>query len=275
MVNLTYKTPTKEVIGMKRLPIILLIVTMLLAGCIGAKKPVYDGSPTALNVIIKRDAVDGMRALSDSEPEPETVKVRIWKANEQGQVIYSVMRDIPLDEIESGEEGYTLTETVPANKDYKVTAVYAGQGVLETDEKTVSAPAEAVTTINLSLSQINAVFHKPDVAFSGGTTNQFWVEFLELQDFFTYEVYLATTPWTENGLNGIVETPDCMWSGRADRSYYWSFMEVERPYRIYYQFHVKSVHPHIYGHISIYYPDLTTSEELPYIDYYPSPDWID
>jgi len=54
--------------------------------------------------------------------------------------------------------------------------------VLETDEKTVSAPAEAVTTINLSLSQINAVFHKPDVAFSGGTTNQFWIDYYPSPD---------------------------------------------------------------------------------------------
>jgi hypothetical protein len=274
MVNLTYKIPTKEVIGMKRLPIILLIVTMLLAGCIGAKRPVYDGSPTALNVVIKRDTAT-VSALVESESEPETVKVRIWKTNEQGQVIYSVMRDVPLEEIESVEEGYTLMETVPANKGYTVTAVYAGQSTLETDTRTVDAPADAVTTINLSLSPINAVFHKPDVAFSGGSSTQFWVEFLELGDYLTYEVYLATTPWLENGLKSSVESPGPGWEGRTDTWYNWFFQEIDKPGRIYYQYHVVSTHPNLFGNISIYYPDLTTETELPYIEYYPSPDWID
>jgi len=250
---------------MKRLPIILLIVTMLLAGCIGAKRPVYDGSPTALNVVIKRDTV---RALVESESEPETVKVKIWKTNDQGIVIYSVVREVPIDDIESAEKGYTLSEVIPADRSYTVAAFYPSGEALETDSKTVHAPADIMTTVSLSLSPVNHVLHKPDTVYSGGSTAQFYIEFLELGGELDYTIYLATAPWRTNGK---MDTEVFAWCLVTSKGIYYSLPEITEPTKLYYQYRIYTRDPNICGS-EVYYPNLGIESELPYVWFYPCPE---
>lgn len=257
---------------MKRLPIILLIVTMLLTGCIGAERPVYDGSPTALNVVIKRDTAT-VSALVESESEPETVKVRIWKTNEQGQVIYSVMRDVPLEEIESVEEGYTLSEVVPADKKYKATAFYVQEGTFEIDETTVNVPADKVTTTNLTLKDLSYLLDVPEKVYSGGSTEQFKLLPSEFGNALRYQVYLALAPWNGNGNNRVPYLEWLAWSTTSWEGANRFFPEVSEPTKLYYQFSIR-YNAQVYNPFA-YFPNLASGEELPYIWLLPSPDWED
>lgn len=270
---------------MKRLPIILLIVTMLLTGCIGAERPVYDGSPTALNVVVKRNTVQALaegepentvQALAEGEPEegePEVVKVRIWKTNEQGQVIYSVMRDVPLDEIVSAEEGYTLSEVVPADKKYKVTAFYVQEGTFEIDETTVNVPADKVTTTNLTLKDLSYLLDVPEKVYSGGSTEQFKLLPSEFEDVLHYQVYLALAPWNGNGNNRVPYLEWLAWSTTSWKGANRFFPEVSEPTKLYYQFSI-TYNAQVYNPFA-YFPNLASGEELPYIWLLPSPDWED
>lgn len=162
----------------KRYILILSLVSLLLTGCLGGTSTnyIYDGSPTTLEVVIKRDApqVAAMSAMSDEE-EPSKVQVRIWRTNDEGQVIYSVYREIP---IYPTKTTYTLNEELPAQPGYKITAMYANHGgFFEIAEQEINAPAERVTTANIALVPLRPVVHVPDIMYSGGSLEQIWVEF--------------------------------------------------------------------------------------------------
>jgi hypothetical protein len=251
----------------------LIFASLLLTGCLGgtSTKYVYDGSPTALEVVIKRDAV-GPMALSALSDEPERyANVRIWKENSAGDVIYSVVRQIPIGEITG--EGYTLSEELPSDKDYNVTAIYTGDGVFEVGEITTDAPANMMTTATLTIDPLDFVFHKPNEVYSGGTTGQFWVEFLELPNELEYIVYLATASWTANGKNtgGYLELPEggSAWVAYTSAITKKAFPEVSTPTKLHYQLKIAGKTAHT-TNVS-YYPDLDYDNELPFVWLLPQP----
>lgn len=241
---------------------LLLIVVIMLTGCFNVDQAIYDGSPAALNITLKRDIV----AVANLEEEQhEQVYVRVQKNNESGDVIYSILRTVLLSEVEAG---YTLSEVVPAGKNYNVSAIYAGQGVIESAETVVDVAAEKSVTTTLTLSDLDYIFAVPGEVYSGGTVRQFNVEFLELVDELKWRVYLATAPWAENGAKKL-DIPDggSAWKVIVAESSNYKFKEVTEPIKLYYQLLIYD------GYISGYFPDLETGKELPYIWLYPSPDW--
>lgn len=269
MVNLTYKTPTKEVIGMKRLPIILLIVTMLLAGCIGAKKPVYDGSPTALNVVIKRDTATAS-ALVESEPE-DYIHVQIWKENDQGVVIYNVYRQIPVtDDIE-----YVLNEVVPSDKQYEISAVYGEEYCIEAAKRSVDVPAETSTTVVVNLQEVKHILHKPEAIYSGGSTSQFWIDFPGSELEFDWRILLSNGSWKLENDRIVAlppDDPDATWYvfgvlPKQEEFFYEINEPIEMKYRYWFWYKVPGTDVVLQYH----YPDLRHETEFPTIMYYPEP----
>lgn len=257
----------------------LLVVTFLLAslaltGCFGGSSTnyVYNGSPTALKVVIKR--AGGSIASKSLQATPlgdDHAKVRIWKSNSAGDVIYSVVRQIPISEITS--EGYAFSEEVPSDKGYNITAIYTGDGIFEAGESRVNAPADESTITTVTINPLEFIFHQPVEVYSGGATNQFRVEFQELKDDLRYTVYLATAPWTANGENNSpylqIPVGGSAWTDYTSAVRNRSFPEVFEPTKLYYQLLISSDDPQLKG-IS-WYPDTDRGEELPFVWYYPSP----
>lgn len=255
----------------------LTIIVLLLSGCtLSVQKPVFDGSPTALNITITRDTVNALAATTNTD-EQDYINVRIWKTDSDGTMIYSVARQVPLEPVlKTGS--YTLSEVVPSNKQYKVAAIYAKDGVLETSEAIVNAPADHVTNVTLNLKPFEYTLYVPDAVYSGGSSKQFKIEFNELRDLgddITYTFYLATAPWTKNGYNQLpyLQIPEggSAWRMITTKAIYYSFPEVYEPAKLYYQYEISCRVGN--GWVTAYYPDLEQTDELPYIWIYPSPDW--
>ena len=264
----------------KRYILILSLVSLLLTGCLGGTSTsyVYDGSPTALEVVIKRDAV-GPMALSALSDEPEQfARVRIWKENSRGDVIYDIDRKIPIEEITSSGEGCSLSEEVPADKDYNIAVVYEGSGTLEVGRSIANTPAGMLTTTTITLAPLEFTFCKPDEIFGGGSSSQFYVDFSDPECGFRYTVHFATLPWTENFKNDYRDlTPPpgveeyWAWRGSTTNAYSDPFPNVTEPFEVYYQLAITSIPAYSGYRPIVAYPDLSKGEELYKIILRPKP----
>ncbi len=259
---------------MKRLFSVVLI-TLLLSGCVfGVKENVYDGTPAALNVTLKRNTINAMSVMSEPvNEEPKHVNVRIWKTDESGTLIYSVVKQALLESVEAETEGYILSEIVPADKGYKVTALYVEREMFEIDETTVNVPADKVTTVNLALKDLSYLLDVPEKVYSGGSTEQFKLLPSEFEDVLRYQVYLALAPWNGNGNNRVPYLEWLAWSTTSWEGANRFFPEVSEPTKLYYQFSI-TYNAQVYNPFA-YFPNLASGEELPYIWLLPSPDWED
>lgn len=250
----------------KWLIIVLVLTPLLFTGCFGSRSQTdyaYDGTPTSLKVVLKRNAVQSKSLTAYVNPyEDDYINVRIWKTDGNGRVIYSVVREVLLEDLETD---YTLAETVPADQGYNVTAIYADRkGTFEVGQTKVNAPAKTLTTASVQIAPLNYTLHKPDVAYSGGDMNQFWVEFPEsLESALYYTVYLGMSPWDGNGggtwyTSKVTNKP---------------LPEITEPKKLYYQVRTFAEDGY-YRYIRpyVYYPDIEQGKELPYIWFYPSPE---
>lgn len=248
----------------------LVLVSLLLTGCLGGTntKYVYDGSPTALEVVIKRDAVGPMAlsALSD-EPEPSVAHVRIWRINNKGQIIYSVRREVPIDPTKAT---YTLAEELPAQPGYNISAMHADRdGFFEIAEQTINAPADIVTTANIALTPLQFTTHAPEEMYSGGYLGQFWIEFPEEYDhLLDYGILLGLSPWTENGVGGTT------FFERTDMHNFY-LPEVHDIQTMYYQMVVFAKEGTYRGkqieRPTGFFPSVSPNTEPPHIELLPSP----
>lgn len=260
--------------------LIITLISLLLTGCFGSRTSyVYDGSPTALEIVIKRNNSTALRALQkDSEPESEQyVRIRIWKKNEHGDVVYSAVRSVPLSAV-STEQGYTMSEVLPSDKGYYVSAVYADtKGLIEAAESNIDVPAETLTTTTLALTPIEYEVIAPGVLFSGGSLNQFKATIPdEYSHIFRVRLYYSNLPWQTNSVDGygrnVVELPTTKSVGT-----------VYSPTPIYYQFVISlredywlpPYPPVPSSDTTTYIPNLDAGEELPHVMRYPDPSWIE
>lgn len=248
--------------------ITLILTALLLTGCLGrtSTKYVYDGSPTALEVVIKRNAVGPMALSSESE---QYVRVQLWMDNEAGETIYQTSETIPLAEVAG--EGYTLAREVPADKGYSVLAIYSdNQGYFEVAQQTqINAPAEKVTTANVGMVPVEYEIVIPEAMYSGGTMNQFKIIFpKEYEYLFDYGIYFRSWSWDVNGAPSLgnysrPETPK-------------NVTQVFEPREYYYQF-VVHVNHDVVGNPSVglraYIPNLDYEVVLPTFLVYPHPGW--
>lgn len=258
----------------KRYLIILMLMSLLLVGCLGGSSSsdhhMYDGSPTNLEIVLKRDAI-GVASMTETSKK---VKVRIWKENKLGEVIYGVTKEVPINEITSS--GVTLAHEVPADKGYNVLAFYSDdEGYFEaSQELAINAPAETMTTASIELVPIQYEIVVPDKMYHGGTMNQFKIIFPpEYEHLFSYGIYFYSIPWETNGwlfeVNGGMSsrwnysTPTAPLSVSAmhePRIYYYQFKIVPEAYN--------NERWHYFPHIFI--PNLETGAELPTFTVYPS-----
>lgn len=261
---------------MKRFTKIIFIIVplLILSGCFGiSDKAVYDGSLSALDITIKRDTVSALSVSTlDGEGAIE-VLVRITKTNDDGDLIYDVVKTVPL---RNDKQAYSTSEMVPADKGYKITAINAVYGNLELGSATTNVPAEKVTSVDITLGELGHLLIVPDKVYSGGVPAQFKLKPSEYQDDLHYTIYLATAPWTKNGRNSgeYLQIPEGKSAWLTTGSAHHRFPEVTEPTKLYYQFSIMYNHyiPRK-GYVEAYYPDIDAGEELPYVWLYPSPDW--
>lgn len=250
----------------------LILVSLLLTGCLGrtSTKYVYDGSPTALEVVIKRDAVEPM-ALSVLSDEPEQlVQVRLWMDNDAGETIYQTSQTVPLRDIT--DEGYTMARQVPADRGYSVLAIYSdNQGYFEVaQQKQINAPAGVLTTSSVELIPVEYEIVIPDKMYSGGTMNQFKIVFPEEFEYlFDYGIYYSNAPWTTNG-------PD-YYAGYSAPSHPRDVYQTNEPLEVYYQWviHLNPDCVNAARERRSWIPNLEYESELPTFWVYPHPGWTE
>jgi len=251
----------------KRYILILSLVSLLLTGCLGGTSTnyIYDGSPTALEVVIRRDTV-GPMSLSATDQSKQFVRVKLWMDNDAGETIYQSSETIPLGEITA--DGYTLAREVPANKGYSVVAVYSdNRGYFEVAQQLqINAPAEKVTTASVNMVPVEYEIVIPDKMYSGGTMNQFKIVFpAEYKHLFDYGIYFRSWPWAVNGEPslGSYSRPE------APINTY----QVDGPLEVYYQFVINLNREYVSNvpALRAYMPNLDYEKDLPVFWVYPYP----
>ena len=248
----------------KWLIIVLVLTPLLFTGCFGSRSRTdytYDGRPTVLEVVIKRDNKPVAKSLTLSAMTKETEQyahVRIWKENSRGDVIYDTVKRVPLSQIDNN--GYKLVQEVPANKGYSVTVIYSDtKGYFEVGEQTaVDAPAEHLTTTSVVMAPMEYEIVVPDALYTGGTLNQFKVILPEKYvHIFDYALRYSSGPWTENNTYFANHTllP-------TDRRMY----TIYNPTTIYYQFIISLRPEYVYRRLS-HEPWVPTTGYIPNLDY--------
>jgi hypothetical protein len=247
--------------------ITLILVSLLLTGCLGrtSTKYVYDGSPTALEVVIKRDAV-GPMSLSATEQSKQFVRVKLWMDNDAGETIYQSSETIPLSEITA--DGYKLAREVPANKGYSVVAVYSdNRGYFEVAQQLqINAPAEKVTTASVNMVPVEYEIVIPDKMYSGGTMNQFKIVFPEeYVHLFSHAIRFSYAPWEVNGDPYRTEYSSPRLPKNAPK--------VEQPEKYYYQLVIDMNREYVTNvpALRAYMPNLDYEKDLPVFWVYPYP----
>lgn len=252
----------------------VLVVMLLMTGCFGVvDEDIYDGSLSALEITIKRNTVSTLSMSTLDGEGGNEVLVRITKTNDNGDLIYDVVKTAPLRD---DKQEYSTSEMVPADKGYKITAINAAYGDLELGSATTDVPAEKVTSVDITLDKLEHLLIVPDEVYSGGDTAQFKLRPSEYQDDLRYTIYLATAPWTKNGKNSgeYLQIPEGESAWLTTGPTHHRFPEVTEPTKLYYQFRIMyDYYIPGRGYVAAYYPDIDAGEELPYVWLYPSPDW--
>lgn len=259
------------------LPLLLLSVCLLLAGCTGGvapivppivepdPEPVYNGEPTQLVVRLERSVVGRMALRSSGE---DTAYIRIEK-KEAG---YTVYRDYRKELLSPGQTEITLPFEIPADQGYEVHAhTYRGDRLLGvTPIETINAPAGVVTTATLQLIAPTIEIVTPDVLYSGGDLAQiqviknppiFWLNVRILYSLEPWDVNPSYWHYYDDDLSQIHST------SRVPR--------VTEPTRLYYQIALMKsaeLNDGTWEYSFLYFPDLSVEgSELYSIWIYPDP----
>lgn len=262
----------------KWLIIVLVLTPLLFTGCFGSRSRTdytYDGRPTVLEVVIKRDNKPVAKSLTLSAMTKETEQyahVRIWKENSRGDVIYDTVKRVPLSQIDNN--GYKLVQEVPASKGYSITIIYSDtKGYFEVGEQTaVDAPAEHLTTTSVVMAPMEYEIVVPDALYTGGTLNQFEVILPEkYQHIFEVALrYGGEVPWTENqtysGNYTKLPTDKRMYTIYNPTPIYYQFIISLRP-----EYHYQRLPHEPWVPTTAYIPNLDCGDTLPFVMAYPEP----
>jgi hypothetical protein len=229
--------------------LIAVVASLLLTGCFGPAGYHFDDSPTMLDITLKR--------TPNGDTIPTNAKVRIWKTNPEGQIVYSLHRNVTID---PDSQIAKLAVEVPAKSAYRVAAMHASQGVFEIGERMINAPREQMTAVTISLTPIDVTINAPDKVYSGGSLGQFAVALPEeYSHLLEYGIMIGSTPWTENGKGDTLHLD-------LDEAY---LSEVTEAQTLYYQMVVVAKKGTFTGERpTAYFPDLN-EQALPHITIYP------
>lgn len=261
----------------KWLIIVLVLTPLLFTGCFGSRSRTdytYDGRPTVLEVVLKRNNTHATKsfAVSPVAQAPEQyAHVRIWKENGRGDIIYDTVKRVPLSQIDNN--GYKLVQEVPASKGYSITIIYSDtKGYFEVGEQTaVDAPAEHLTTTSVAMAPMEYEIVVPDVLYVGGTLNQFKVILPEKYvHVFDYALRYSNGPWTENNTyfanHTRLPTDRRMYTIYNPTTIYYQFIISLRP-----EYHYQRLPHEPWVPTTAYIPNLDCGDTLPFVMAYPEP----
>lgn len=246
--------------------ILIVALALIFTGCLGGSSTnyVYDGSPTALEVVIKRDTSKSA-ALSTMSTGPEKFATfRIWKENNDGDIIYSTTESVPLSAITA--DGYKVAKQVPADQGYQIVGIYSdNKGYFEVaTQAKINVPAAKMTTTNVTMKPVEYTITVPERMYSGGSMNQFKITFPEeYQHLFEYGIYYMNLPWGNNGGSYLLNYSTPKYPNYAH--------QVTEPTDFYYQFVIRSNQHSDYSwfFFRVFIPDLNFESKLPTFTIYP------
>ena len=285
--------------------ITLVLVSILLAGCVGggtgiispnppigsnppiAPNPpittepdaIFDGSPTHLSLIFERD-IPGVAFLGlNSASNEVTNEIAYVKTTrfERGQQVYSVTREI---ELEEGVRTFSVDNQLPAAMGYRTTAlVLRGNEFIEIGfSPQIDAPAKTITSTTIPMVKPEYTLTFPEKLYSGGSVRQ--IKANAPGDLMFAYVWIGLNPWDRNGTSGLWAanpggTNPTGWIVGAVHGF---LPEVTEPTKLYYQVGVGprgDLVPDERNWPYAYTPNVENGEELPYVWIYPHPGWED